>query len=40
MSDHVYCRWLEGECFGYIGKCFNCEIRKKKKELLREAEKP
>ena len=30
MSDYVYCHWLEGECFDYIGKCFNCEIRKKK----------
>jgi hypothetical protein len=25
----VYCRFLTHQCYDYIGKCFNCKIRKK-----------
>lgn len=25
----VHCRFLNDECYDYVGKCFNCAIRKK-----------
>jgi DNA-directed RNA polymerase subunit RPC12/RpoP len=29
LSDHVHCHWIDGECFDYVGKCFNCLTQKK-----------
>jgi len=34
----VYCHWIEGVCYDYVGKCFTCKLRAKAIEEAKKEE--